>query len=160
MKPTKKLMKFVSNVVARSTSTTVRYPRTDPPVFKKDRPFRRVVRYPVGATETNISPQKIAQTEAQYYFTPAPAGGRWQNVKILAATFYGAPNVDEIEVIQNANGNVGQTTYNDGGDLNHRPCIKLIMPPTQVVDNSSATTARFTFATGIIDFVDVYVEFS
>lgn len=156
-RPTKKLAKFVSNVVARSTSTTVRRVRTDPPAIKLDRPFKRLVRIQIPDDTTNINANLISTTEASYYASGEAV--RWQTVKILAATFYGQQDQPIISITQSANGNIAATTFTDVGDLNHRPAIKLIMPPTMVADAANATTTRFSFPAGTLEFVDVYVEF-
>lgn len=158
-RPTKKLAKFVSNVVARSTSTTVKRVRTDPPNIKLDRPFKRLVRVQISDTATSLSARDISYTEGGYY-SSSTTTARWTNVKILAATFYGQQDQQIISIAQLPNGNIAGSTFTDVGDLNHRPAIKMIMPPTMVADSSTSTMARFTFPAGTIEFVDVYVEFS
>jgi len=74
-KPTKKLAKFVRNVVAASTAITVRRPRTDPPNIKLDRPFKRLVRIQIGPDETLLYSKTVFNTEAGYYGITATGQG-------------------------------------------------------------------------------------
>lgn len=164
-KPTKKLAKFVRNVVAASTAITVRRPRTDPPNIKLDRPFKRLVRIQIAPEDTLLYSKTVFNTEAGYYgITASGQGGtRWTHLKVLAATFYGVENINAIAVNIIASGDVPNTRFTDTGDLNHRPCIKVIMPPTTTAKDFPASgngSTLFGFEAGTIDFIDVYVEFS
>lgn len=158
---TKKLDNHIRSVVAKSQAIQVRYPRTDPPGFVHDRTWRRMVRIPTSSS-TSIFPKRIADTELEYYGLPTGNTQRWQGLKLLSATFYGTEDVDEIQVqyVGTAGGAQTATTlYSDAGDKNHRPCIKLIMPPTMTVQTVGGTNPFFTFLSGTVDFVDCYVEF-
>lgn len=161
-KPTKKLAKFVRSVVSASTGTIVKYPRTDPPPFKADRPWRRTVRTVPGAEQTSYHSQQIANTEATFYglASSETAGGRWQSVKPLAVTVYGAEVGQSLTVTVPGQGDMAPTTYTDHGDLNHRPCIKIIFPPTTLFRPTTNETALITFLAGSVDLIDFYVEFS
>jgi len=152
-------------VVAASTAITVRRPRTDPPNIKLDRPFKRLVRIQIGPDETLLYSKTVFNTEAGYYgITATGQGGtRWTHLKVLAATFYGVENINAIAVNVIASGDVPNTRFTDTGDLNHRPCIKVIMPPTTTAKDfpvSGNGSTLFGFEAGTIDFIDVYVEFS
>lgn len=152
------MTKFIQNVVARSTGFLVKYPRTDPPAFKTDRPFKRVVRVAPSTSATTLTALQIASTEGGYYGNSSP---RWTSVKLLCATFYGSETASAIAVTMEIVGaGVATTTYTDSGDDNHRPCIKVIQPPTQSAQLVSNANSLATFAAGSIDIIDCYVEFS
>lgn len=153
------------SVVSASTAVAVRNPRTDPPNVKFDRPWRRLVRVAIGETAIGLGVQRIARAEAAYYGVESNSttnpGGRWQSCKVLAATFYGKEGTNAFNVTTGPTGLVAPTTYTDVGDLNHRPCIKIIYPPTMPTEITATTTTNFVaFTPGSVDFADVYVEFA
>lgn len=156
-KPTGRMAKYVRNIVAASTAITVRYPRTDPPNIKLDRPFKRLVRIQIGPEQTNINPSNVSTTESGYY---GLSGSRWQSLKVLALTAYGLEAVNGIALTFPNGPQIAQTTFTDAGDLNHRACIKAIMPPTYSRVDANSTSSFVTFPSGAIDFIDVYVEFA
>lgn len=165
VRPQKAMGRYIRNVVAASTQPMVTYPRTDPPTFKLDRPFKRRVRVVPAATATSITVADIFRVEAQYYGLTAP---RWAAVKIMCLTMYGVtpqqasvtgkPAVLNVQIP--GSGQVGTTTYSDRGDGNHRACIKVVQPPTTGLYNNTATDAVLNFVAGDLELCDFYVEFS
>lgn len=161
-KPTNRMAKYIRSIVSQTTAPVVRYPRTDPKAFKKDRPFRRLVRMQKTDLPSNgLNYAAVALKEASYYSKEAD-NSRWNVMKILAITAYGEDDIDaNLPLTMNlyANGtHISACDYEDVGDKNHRACIKVIMPPTQsfisVTNNGSMATFNDAVA-----FVDVYVEF-
>lgn len=162
-KPKKAMTKYIRNVVAASTQQTVTYPRTDPPNFKLDRPFKRRVRVTPAAAATGIRFTDISTSEGAYY---GLTSARWQNIKVLAVTAYGLlpqqgdANSNITVTFPNIGANIGATTFNDRGDGNHRPCVKVIEPPTTPLKAADDTGFICTFVAGSVYIVDFYVEFS
>lgn len=161
-RPTKKLNRYIANEVSKITSMSVRYPRTDPPNFKRTRAFKRLIRLPINETQTEFNMNQVAVEEASYYGKTGTGAenGRWRFMKCLAYTFYGLETVDGIQVNITGDGYAGNTSFSDVGDRNHRACIKVIMPPTTSVHPTDNTSPRATFPAGTLDFIDIYVEMS
>lgn len=152
----KRLIKKIRNVVSASTGTLVQYPRSDPRPFKADRPWKRTIRYVPGATETAVNYKQIIDREATFY---SGSTARWQGIKILCLTVYG--NVgDALTVTYGGTGDdlIGQTLYTDLGDGTHRPCVKMILPPTSSAMSATNSTNVIAFNAGTVSMIDAYVE--
>lgn len=161
-RPTNKLAKFVRNVVSSSTGVVVRYPRTDPPAFKRDRPMKRLVRVPISDTSGGLTANDVQVAEAGYY--GITTARRWTNLKFLCITAYGRAATSTgnvpIRVTLAGTNQFGETTADDLGDLNHRACVKFILPPTTPVVPVQDMTTFASFTPGTLSFIDCYVEFS
>lgn len=154
------MAKFVRNVVSASTATLMKRVRTDPPAFKRDRPWKRLVRIPIIDEDTGVTVNRICQTERGYYGLPANTV-RWQHVKILAITAYGKEDGTNIEIgLVPQSSDQALTTFDDAGDKNHRPALKLILPPTSTAHQATSTTNIVAFVAETVDFIDFYCEFS
>lgn len=158
-KPTSKMIGLIKKVVSASTGFTVSNPRTDPRNFKTDRPWKRTVRMIPGESIAVITPNSIANTEAAYYGHNVP---RWRNIKILAATFYGAEDVTSIavEMTSTSDTQTNAARWTDHGDKNHRPCIKIISPALNAAWPTTSASTLYSFDAGSIDCIDVYCEFN
>lgn len=165
-RPQKPMLKLIRSVVAASTQAVVSHPRTDPPNFKLDRPFKRRVRVVPSQTATNVTIGDIATLEGSYY---GLTQSRWQNIKILCITAYGelpqAATTNEdinltLVVPASGSSNIGSSVYQDRGDGNHRPCIKIINPPTTPIYQTNVQTVVCNFNASTVSLIDFYVEFS
>lgn len=138
----------------------------DPPTFKHDKQFRRVVRIEVGPTNNTITYADLFTIERGYY---GIAESRWRNVRVLGFTAYGyapgtrtTPNGDSaLQIDAPTEGNqLARATYSDHGSGSQRAVVKVRYPPQYVIRQAADGTAVVGFTPNTVQLIDFYCEFS
>lgn len=157
----KQLAKKIRTVVSVSTGMIQKSCNPDPPPFKADRPWKRVIRYQVPEAATTVSVATLLATELGYY-SGLTGNHRWASLKLLSVRAYGTPDIDAIAItiptLSAIGTEIASTTYTDHSGVNHRACIQVILPPTAIANSAGSGSTLVSFAAGQLDIIDFYVE--
>lgn len=134
----------------------------DPPIFKADKPFTRIIRYLPESADTSLSVAQLGLAEAAYYGLLTQ---RWQRVKVKAFKAFGVlpttATTTQLSIQTPANGTLtAPATFVDYGDGKNRACVSVDMATNEAVYTTGAATVLLSFTAGQISFIDFYVELS